>query len=49
VLTVKRAYETDKTTFRSLGFAEPGTKLLSGDKIVVIGGKDECSKLLRIN
>ncbi len=52
VLTVNRPFQTENTEtveYKSLGFVEPTTKLQKGDKMVVLGGINECAKLVELD
>jgi trk system potassium uptake protein len=53
VLSVNRlepAESNSKTgVYKSIGFTTPDSKILTGDKMIVLGGIDECSKLIALN
>jgi len=54
ILTIKRLnIETSegikKNTYRSVGIPDGATKLKKGDKIVLLGNKKDCDKMLELN
>lgn len=52
VLTLQRLQskpnESTEANYASLGFADPDMKLVLGDKMVVLGNKEDCSRLISI-
>lgn len=54
ILTIKKPQKdqsdnTGKTKYHSVGIPDGNTKLKSGDKIVLIGKKQDCEKMMELN
>lgn len=39
----------EDVVYKSLGFADPKTKLLDGDKMIVLGGKEESARIVSLD
>ena len=46
---VPQENESEQSVYKSIGFTTPETKVKAGDKMIVLGGIEECSKLIALN